>query len=116
MKKYIFTESQIKKIVNNQILEQSGEIQAINSGSIEFLNKKGIPGSSLTEKIKNYQKSIRCDDTGHMLDCVETMRTNFPKDFALWKSYIAKNKPLFDWLMDKIKKGFGVKDDPKSFY
>ena len=118
MKKYIFTESQIKKIINNQIKEQAGTIgfdekEAINSGSVDFLRAKGIQGKDLTQKIMIYQKSIKCEPTGHMMDCIDKMP---PKDFDLWKSYIQKNKPIYDKIGDWLKKGFGVKKDPKQLY
>ena len=87
MKKYIFTESQIKKIIDNQIQEQSGtfafdQIQAINAGSEEFLNMKKIQGKDLTDKIKKYQMSIGCEVTGHMLDSIECMKQ---KNKKIWK-------------------------------
>ena len=58
MKKYIFTESQIKKIIDNQINEQTTEERIlINAGSEEFLNMKKIQGKDLTEKIKKYHNT-----------------------------------------------------------
>jgi hypothetical protein len=125
MKKYIFTESQIKKIVdneiNNQINEQSEEEKlTINYGSKDFLKKKGIEGEDLTEKIMKYQKMIGCEQTGHMMDCIDIMYSKYKKDFDLWKSLIYKNKPIIDKIGDKIggwlSKMAGVKPDPKSIY
>ena len=122
MKKYIFTENQIKTIINNQIQEQAGtfqfdQVQAINSGSEEFLKQKGIQGVDLTDKIKKYQKMIGCEQTGHMMDCVDVMRTKFRKDFIVWKNLIHKNKPLMDkiggWISKKL---FGVEVDPNEIY
>ena len=118
MKKYIFTESQLKNIIDNQVNEQAGtfafdERHAINNGSIEFLNVKGIQGKDLTDRIIKYQKLIRCEPTGHMSDCVDKMP---PKDFQLWKSYIQKNKPLLDKVGDWFKRGIGIKGDPKAIY
>ena len=61
MKKYIFTESQIKKIIDNQIVE-SKDLQeqtmvddqkmAINAGTKAFLDAKKIQGKDLTDRIK----------------------------------------------------------------
>jgi hypothetical protein len=117
MKKYIFTESQVKKIIDNQINEQSNEERlVINAGSEEFLKLKGIKGVNLTDKIKKYQKSIGCEETGHMMDCIDIMFNNYRKDFDMWKSSIYKNKPIFDKIGDWLLKKFGVKDNPKSIY
>jgi hypothetical protein len=125
MKKYIFTESQIKKIVdneiNNQINEQSeDERLTINYGSQDFLKQKGIQGKDLTEKIMKYQKMIGCEQTGHMMDCIDIMYSKYRKDFDLWKSLIYKNKSIIDKIGDKIggwlSKMAGVKPDPKSIY
>lgn len=125
MKKYIFTENQIKKIIDNQINEQSGtfygdEIAAINSGSEEFLKLKGINGIDLTDKIKKYQKMIGCEQTGHMLDCVDLMKTKYRKDFIMWKNSIQKNKPFLDKAGDAVKntlmKIFGIQPNPDEIY
>jgi hypothetical protein len=121
MKKYIFTESQIKKIIDKTIEEQPGTYEfdrrtAINRGSEEFLNMKGITGKDLTEKIKKYQKSIGCPETGHMMDCIETMHEKYKKDFELWKSKIQKNKPLMDKMGDWLYNLLGIKGEPKSVY
>lgn len=122
MKKYIFTESQLKKIIDNQLQEQAGTFNfdqklAIDNGSIDFLKMKGIGGVDLTDKIKKYQKMIGCEETGHMMDCIDVMYTKHRKDFDLWKNLIYKNKPIIDkvgsWLSKKL---FGFKDDPKSIY
>jgi ABC-type proline/glycine betaine transport system substrate-binding protein len=117
MKKYIFTESQVKKIINNQLNETPDDQKiAIDQGSLEFLNIKGIKGIDLTQRITAYQKMIGCEPTGHMMDCIEIMYTKYPKDFNLWKEKISSNKPILDWLIEKIKRGFGIKSDPKAIY
>lgn len=121
MRKYIFTESQIKNVIDSMITEQPGtfdfdEKVAINTGSKEFLDKKGIKGTDLTDRIKKYQTLIGCEDTGHMMDCLDTMYNKHRKDFEQWKLLIQKNKPLFDKIGDWFKRGFGVKQDPKSIY
>lgn len=121
MKKYIFTESQIKKIINNQLNEGPGDFAfdqkvAIDKGSSDFLNQKGIKGVDLTDRIKKYQKLIGCDQTGHMMDCIDIMYTKYPKEFYYWKQKISNNKPILDWLGEKLKRGFGIKSDPKAIY
>jgi hypothetical protein len=110
MKKYIFTESQIKKIVNSVLNEQPGTMSfdqkvAINDATKEFLDKKGIKGLDLTERIKIYQKSIRCEETGHMMDCKDMM----PKeDKKIWQDYINKNKPIYDKAADWFNRMLGI--------
>ncbi len=121
MKKYIFTESQIKKIIDNTLMEQPGTYEfdrrlAINRGSEDFLNSKKITGMDLTEKIKKYQKSIGCAETGHMMDCLDVMFNKHRKDFDMWKSMIQKNKPLMDKIGDWLSSTFGFKGNPKSVY
>jgi hypothetical protein len=114
MKKYIFTESQIKKIIDNQITEtkdlQEGDfsrdqIEAINSGTKAFLDTKKIMGVDLTDRIIKYQKSIGCDPTGHMLDCEGKLPQD---DKKLWKSLINKNKPLYDKALDFFNRMLGL--------
>jgi hypothetical protein len=70
MKKYIFTESQIKKIIDNQITENKhlqeqtfhdDQMQAINAGTKAFLDAKKIQGKDLTDRIKQYQLTIDMD-------------------------------------------------------
>lgn len=126
MRKYIFTESQMKKIINNQIQEQTfadDQRAAINFGSMEFLKSKGISGKDLTEKIMKYQKMIGCEETGHMMDCVEIMykhsqnpKSPFRQDLNNWKKSIQSNKPIYDKVGDWLSGLFGVKKDPKSIY
>lgn len=114
MKKYIFTESQIKKIIDNQITETKDlqeqtfvddQKMAINSGTKEFLDTKKIMGVDLTDRIIKYQKSIGCDPTGHMLDCQGKLPEN---DKKLWKSLINKNKPLYDKALDWFNRVLGL--------
>lgn len=123
MKKYIFTESQIKKIIDNQVQEQTiidDERAAINSASEQFLNLKGIKGVDLTNKIKNYQKMIGCEQTGHMMDCIDVMYNKHNGDFKKWKELIYKNQgPLSKLginLGRLINKILGNKEDDKSIY
>lgn len=114
MKKYIFTESQIRRIIDTQINEQL-DIDtkvAINTASDEFLTKKGIKGKDLTEKILKYQRMIGCSETGHMMDCIDTMYEKNRKDFIEWKNLIQKNKPLIDKFGDLFFKN----KDPKAIY
>ena len=103
MKKYIFTESQIKKIIDNQIVE-SKDLQeqtmvddqkmAINAGTKAFLDAKKIQGKDLTDRIKQYQLSIpNCEPTGHMMDCKDKLPQ---KDKEMWQNYIYKNQSIFD--------------------
>ena len=105
MKKYIFTESQIKKIVNQVLSEQPGTMDfdqkvAINTATKEFLDKKGIKGKDLTERIKIYQKSIGCEETGHMMDCKDKLPE---KDRKIWQDLINSNKPIYDKIFDWLK-------------
>jgi hypothetical protein len=96
MKKYIFTESQVKKIIDNQIQEQTfidDEKAAINAGTKALMDMKKIQGIDLTERIKKYQKSIGCDQTGHMMDCKDKMPQS---DKDMWQKYIYKNQSIFD--------------------
>jgi hypothetical protein len=102
MKKYIFTESQIKKIIDNQITENkdlqeqtmvNDETAAINAGTKAFLDIKKIQGVDLTDRIKKYQKSIGCEPTGHMMDCKDKLPQ---KDKEMWQNYIYKNQSIFD--------------------
>lgn len=122
MKKYIFTESQIKKIIDSQIQEQAGTFefdqrQAINRGSEEFLtNIKKIQGRDLTEKIKKYQMSIGCEVTGHMLDSIDCIKQKNRKDFILLRDSISKNKPITDKIGPFFAKLFGFKSDPEAIY
>ena len=123
MKKYIFTENQIKTIINNQIQEQTfvaDERAAIDSASEEFLNLKGIKGISLSDKIKKYQKMIGCEETGHMMDCIDTMYSKYNNDFKKWKDLIYNNQgPLSKLginLGKFINKLLGNKEDEKSIY
>ena len=114
MKKYIFTESQIKKIIDNQVNE-SKDLQeqtmlddqkmAINAGTKAFLDAKKIMGVDLTNRIMKYQKSIGCEPTGHMMDC----QGKLPDiDKKLWQSLINKNKPLFDKALDWFNSMLGM--------
>ena len=126
MRKYIFTESQMKKIISNQIQEQTfadDQKTAINFGSMDFLKSKGISGNDLTEKIMKYQKMIGCEETGHMMDCVELMykhsqnpKSPYRQDLSIWKKSIQSNKPIYDRVGDWLTGLFGVKKDPKSIY
>jgi hypothetical protein len=107
MKKYIFTESQIKKIIDNQIQEQTfvdDERAAINAGTKALMDMKKIQGVDLTDRIKKYQKSIGCEETGHMLDCKDKM----PKsDKDMWEKYIYKNQSIFDKALRWFQHFFG---------
>jgi hypothetical protein len=44
------------------------------------------------------------------------MYAKYPKEFNLWKEKISSNKPILDWLGEKLKRGFGIKSDPKAIY
>ncbi len=113
--KYIFTESQVKKIIDNQITEnknlQEGDfsrdqIEAINAGTKAFLDAKRIKGKDLTDRIKQYQLSIpNCQPTGHMLDCQDMLPES---DRKLWQSLINKNKPLYDKAFDWFNRMLGL--------
>jgi hypothetical protein len=115
MKKYIFTESQIKKIIDSQITEnknlqeqtfQDDQTQAINAGTKSFLDAKKIQGADLTSRIKQYQLSIpNCKPTGHMMDCRDMMPQS---DKELWKSLINKNKPFYDKASDWFSKMLNI--------
>ena len=109
MKKYIFTESQIKKIVDTTINEQTflnDEMQAINAGTKAFLDAKKIQGKDLTSRIKQYQLTIpNCKPTGHMLDCAGMLPQ---QDKQLWQSLIDKNKPFYDKAADFFAKMFNI--------
>lgn len=127
MKKYIFTETQMKKIVNHLINEQKGtfsadEKEAIDSGSREFLQSKKIVGVDLTDKIKKYQKMIGCEITGHMMDCIDKMyehsknpKSPYKDDLESWKKSIQSNKPILDVIGGWFSSLFGEKD-PKQIY
>lgn len=117
MKKYIFTESQIKKIIDNQIYEsiqlneQPGTMlgdqkAAIDAGTRDFLtNVKHIQGTDLTNMIMQYQKSIGMGPTGHMTDCGTLM----PKaDRDAWAAHIDQNKPIYDKISDWLHKWFNI--------
>ena len=115
MKKYIFTENQIKKIIDSQITENKNlqeqtwlddQKVAINSGTKEFLDAKKIQGKDLTDRIKKYQLSIpNCEPTGHMMDCKDMMPQS---DKELWKSLINKNKPFYDKASDWFSKMLNI--------
>ena len=112
--KYIFTESQVKKIIDNQITE-SKDLQeqsmaddqkaAINAGTKAFLDTKKIMGVDLTDRISKYQKSIGCEPTGHMLDCQGKLPEN---DKKLWQSLVNKNKPIYDKAADWFNRMLGI--------
>lgn len=112
--KYIFTESQVKKIIDNQITESkdlqeqdmvNDQKSAINAGTKSFLDAKKIMGVDLTDRIVKYQKSIGCEPTGHMLDCQGKLPEN---DKKLWQSLINKNKPLYDKALDWFNRMLGL--------
>ena len=114
MKKYIFTESQIKKIIDNQITGtkqiQEGDMDmdqktAINAGTKSFLDAKKIIGVDLTDRIMKYQKSVGCEPTGHMMDCQGKLPQN---DKKIWQSLINKNKPLYDKALDWFNRMLGI--------
>ena len=109
MKKYIFTESQIKTIVNSTINEQTflnDEMQAINAGTKAFLDAKKIQGVDLTDRIKKYQLTIpNCKPTGHMLDCKDMLPE---QDKKLWRSLINQNKPIYDKALDWFNTMLGL--------
>ena len=115
MKKYIFTESQIKKIIDNQITESKdlqeqtfvdAEKDAINAGIKAFLDAKKIQGKDLTDRIKKYQLSIpNCEPTGHMMDCKDMLPES---DRKLWQSLINKNKPWYDRGFDWFNRMLGM--------
>jgi len=114
MKKYIFTESQIKKIIDTQINESQqlqesdfsrDQIEAINTGTKSFLDAKKIMGSDLTNRIMKYQKSIGCEPTGHMLDCKGKLPES---DKKLWQSLVDKNKPFYDKAADWFNRMLGM--------
>jgi hypothetical protein len=109
MKKYIFTENQIKTIIDSQINEQTfvdDQTAAINAGTKAFLDAKKIQGKDLTERIKNYQLTIpNCKPTGHMLDC----KGMLPEaDKKLWQSLINQNKPFYDKALDWFNSMLGL--------
>ena len=124
MKKYIFTESQIKKIIDNQINEQTTEERIlINAGSEEFLDmrkisRKGPKGENLdlTKRIMIYQKSIGCEVTGRMLDSIDCIKQKNKKDFILLRDTIRKNRSILDKIPIFIAKLFGYKEDPESIF
>jgi len=121
MKKYIFTESQVKKIIDNQLNEQPIEDRiTIDQGSIEFLDKKGIKGAKLSDRIMTYQKMIGCEQTGHMMDCKDIMYSKYRNDFNLWKNCISNNKSIIakmgDGVYDFLQRLFGNKPNPKEIY
>lgn len=114
MKKYIFTENQIKKIIDSQINESTnlreGDMDmdqkaAINAGTKSFLDAKKIMGVDLTDRIIKYQKSIGCEPTGHMMDCQGKLPQN---DKKLWQSLINKNKPVYDKALDWFNRMLGI--------
>jgi len=116
--KYIFTESQVKKIIDNQIIESKNlqeqtfmddQNQAINAGTKAFLDDKKIQGKDLTDRIKQYQLSIpNCKPTGHMLDCKGMLPES---DRKLWQSLVNQNKPFYDkasdWFSSMLGLGYG---------
>jgi hypothetical protein len=112
--KYIFTESQVKKIIDNQITESkdlqeqdivNDQKSAINAGTKSFLDAKKVMGVDLTDRIMKYQKSIGCEPTGHMMDCQGKLPQN---DKKLWQSLINKNKPLYDKALDWFNRMLGL--------
>lgn len=107
MKKYIFTESQVKKIIDNQIQEQTfidDEKASINAGTKALMDMKKIQGIDLTDRIKKYQKLIGCEPTGHMMDCKDKMPQS---DKDMWEKYIYKNQSIFDKAMRWFNHFFG---------
>lgn len=115
MKKYIFTESQVKKIIDNQVIESKNiqeqtfsadQTQAINAGTKAFLDAKKIQGKDLTDRIMRYQSSIpNCQPTGHMMDCKDTLPA---PDKKLWQSLINQNKPFYDKASDWFNRMLGL--------
>lgn len=112
--KYIFTESQVKKIIDNQITENkdlqeqdmvNDQKAAINAGTKAFLDAKKIMGVDLTDRISKYQKSIGCEPTGHMMDCKGKLPEN---DKKLWQSLVNKNKPIYDKAADWFNRMLGI--------
>jgi hypothetical protein len=106
MKRYIFTENQIKKVIDNVVVEQTmanDQKVAIDAGTKAFLDLKKIQGTDLTSRIMTYQKSVGQESTGHILD------TKLPEaDKAMWQKLVNKNKPLFDKAMDVLNRWIGI--------
>jgi len=106
MKKFIFTESQIKKVIDNIIQEQdmvADQKTAIDAGTKQFLDIKKIQGPDLTSRIMIYQKMIGQPQTGHILD------SKLPDtDKSIWQSMINKNKPFYDRAMDILHNWIGI--------
>ena len=122
MKKYIFTESQVKKIIDSQISEQKYSVPVtpedkvrFNDASEKFLDMKKIQGRDLTEKIKRYQQSIGCEVTGHILDSIDCIKQKNQKDFILLRDAIRSNRTIFAKGALWLGQLFGYKEDPESF-
>jgi peptidoglycan hydrolase-like protein with peptidoglycan-binding domain len=103
MKKIIFTESQIKGLLNRLITEDE-ETLNFNKAIQCFLKLKfkinlnidGIMGQQTTPYIQKYQGILGIDQDGIWGDETERiMKLKFPNDFNLFKQCKRKFVPLF---------------------
>ena len=114
MKKYIFTESQIKNVINTVVNEQQS--QMINEQEVEekkmmgiqtFLNYKfnklnlkvdGVAGPRTIQAIKAYQQQIGVNPDGLWgLETENTIRRN-PSEWKLYKTCVEGKFGLVDKL------------------
>lgn len=114
MKKIIFTESQIKSLVNNVIKEQSEERKFIMGGQ-KFLNIKypkaklkvdGLRGENSRTDLytKAYQKSIGAPIDGIFGE--QTYAKMSPADKKLWIQ-CQKDENIFNTIGNAINRGIG---------
>lgn len=111
MKKYIFTESQVKKIIDNQIQEQVTADFNARKAIQCFLNKVVKPSPNLKvdgllgdntekamEKFQSTKEGIRVDGIWGE----ETMKTLTPKENKILKQCASDHGDIFDKLLHFI--------------
>lgn len=106
MKKYVITETQLKKIVDNLITEQT-DIQTTTAAVQCFLNQvmmanlvidgKGGPGSKTEKALKFFQQKKVNNGARIDIDGVwgyNTQKTLTPEENNIWKKCVRKYERL----------------------
>lgn len=127
MKKIIVTESQLKRVLNKVIEEQTvlseQDINAESNMAVQcFLNKKGVkddagqplkvdgsigrlPNSKSAQAIAKYQSMIQVEADGVWgYNTMSKMQEKYPKDLALYKQCVSDTGGI----VDKIFHFFGL--------